>query len=200
MDVLDIIRRRYAAKEFNSEKVDDNQINYILESIRLAPSSYNLQPWSIIVVSDQKIKEQLYEYSYRQRQIITASDIFVFLTDLNIDRILNELKAARLDYGDDPNRVDQYISKLRAELSTKSREQLRSYLEHQTYIALGFAMLAAESLGIASCPMGGFEERGYRAVLGIEEDYAITVLLAIGYVTDRRDKKIRKQRVLLRRV
>ncbi|MEM4205155.1 MAG: nitroreductase family protein [Candidatus Anstonellales archaeon] len=200
MDVLDIIRHRYAAKEFNSEKVDDNQINYILESIRLAPSSYNLQPWSIIVVSDQKIKEQLYEYSYRQRQIITASDIFVFLTDLNIDRVLNELKAARLDYGDNPNRVDQYISKLRAELSTKSREQLRSYLEHQTYIALGFAMLAAESLGIASCPMGGFEERGYRAVLGIEEDYAITVLLAIGYVTDRRDKKIRKQRVLLRRV
>ncbi|MCS7122589.1 MAG: nitroreductase family protein, partial [Candidatus Micrarchaeota archaeon] len=123
-----------------------------------------------------------------------------FVTDLNIDRILDDLRQARLSIGDDLEKVNRYLDRLRSELTSKSPESLRAYLEHQTYIALGFAMLAAKERGIDSCPMGGFIEEEYRKILGIPDDMRVTVLLPLGYTEPRPIRKIRKKDVIMKNI
>lgn len=200
MNLLEIIKNRYSAKEFLDREIDERDLEYILESIRLSPSSYNLQPWKIVIVKSKDMKEKLYPYSYNQRQIITSPCILVFITDLNVDRILDDLREARLAIGDDLEKVNRYLDRLRSELTSKSPESLRAYLEHQTYIALGFAILAAKERGIDSCPMGGFQEEEYRRILGLPDDTRVTVLLPLGYTDSKPIRKIRKRNVVLKRI
>ena len=55
----------------------------------------------------------------------------------------------------------------------------------QTYIALGFAMMACASLSIDSCPIEGFNAAKYSQILKLS-DKGLTpnVVLAIGYAQD----------------
>ncbi|MDA0609192.1 MAG: nitroreductase family protein, partial [Bacteroidetes bacterium] len=53
-------RWRYATKRFDStKKVPEEQLNLILESIRLTPTSYGFQPFKVMVVNSLNLREQL---------------------------------------------------------------------------------------------------------------------------------------------
>ncbi|MCS7122930.1 MAG: nitroreductase family protein, partial [Candidatus Micrarchaeota archaeon] len=77
MNLIEIIKNRYAAKEFLDREIDEKDLEYIIESIRLSPSSYNLQPWRVVIVKSRETREKLYPYSYNQKQIITSPCILV---------------------------------------------------------------------------------------------------------------------------
>ncbi len=191
MSLVPLLRKRFCAKEFTSEKIPEEKINSIIEAIRLSPSSYNLQPWRIKIIKDQETKEKLFPASYNQKQITTCSHLLIFLTSLDIDEILGKLKKARLEAGTPEEQVDAYLSRLKASLEKKSPLELRMYLEEQTYIALGIAMLEAASLDIDSCAMGGFIEEEYKKILNIPEKYAVSVLLPLGKAAHPPRPKIR---------
>ena len=59
MDFDNIVRGRYAAKMFDGRKISESDMNKLFEIIWYAPSSFNIQPWKIVVVTDQKVKEKL---------------------------------------------------------------------------------------------------------------------------------------------
>ena len=58
MELLKSLEWRYATKKMNGEKVPQDKLERILEATRLAPSSYGLTPYHVIVVEDQKLKEE----------------------------------------------------------------------------------------------------------------------------------------------
>ena len=75
---------RYATKKFDAnKKVSEQDLDTLLEATRLSASSYGLQPYHVIVVSDQKVKEQLKPVSWDQSQITDASHIIVFANATN---------------------------------------------------------------------------------------------------------------------
>ena len=58
--IQEALNRRYATKAYDTtKKVSDEDLHTILEAMRLAPSSFGLQPWKFIVVTDMTIREQL---------------------------------------------------------------------------------------------------------------------------------------------
>ena len=59
--VLDAIKNRRSVLRFESTKVEDGEIEAILEAGRWAPSWINKQPWNFIVVKDRETKQQLSE-------------------------------------------------------------------------------------------------------------------------------------------
>lgn len=59
MTFLELSDQRYSVRSFTSEPVTDEQLNYILECARLAPSAVNFQPWHFYVVSQQDNREKL---------------------------------------------------------------------------------------------------------------------------------------------
>jgi len=76
--LIDTLNWRYATKAFDlSKKVSDENLNILIESLRLAPSSYGLQPWKFILVENSDLRAQLKSHSWNQSQITDASHLFV---------------------------------------------------------------------------------------------------------------------------
>ena len=78
MELLKKLQWRYAAKRMNGEKVPDEKLNRILDTIRLSHSSNGLQPYHILVISNRQLKEKIHEAACVQAQIVESSHLLVF--------------------------------------------------------------------------------------------------------------------------
>ena len=82
---------RYAVKSFDpSKKVSDQDIQKIKDAIRLAPTSYGLQPFRVVIVQDRDIKNKLKSSSFNQPQVDSSSHIFIFVAKLNVQKRIGE--------------------------------------------------------------------------------------------------------------
>ncbi|QED23485.1 nitroreductase family protein [Candidatus Deianiraea vastatrix] len=77
---------RYSTKVFDkTKKIDEKTFDEIMESLRMAPSSYGLQPWKFLVIRDENIRAKLRPFSWNQGQITDASHLIVFCANTKID-------------------------------------------------------------------------------------------------------------------
>lgn len=60
MDFLELTKKRFSARSYKSDKVEQNKIDYIIECARLAPSAVNYQPWYFLVVMSDTQKQKLH--------------------------------------------------------------------------------------------------------------------------------------------
>ncbi len=82
--LLDNLNWRYATKKFDAtKKISAADLNTLKEAVRLAASSYGLQPYKVIIVENPEIREKLKAAAYGQTQITDASQLFIFANDLN---------------------------------------------------------------------------------------------------------------------
>lgn len=52
--LMDLIEKRRSIRSYKSQEVAEEDLNYVLEAFRKAPSAKNLQPWKLVVVRDKK--------------------------------------------------------------------------------------------------------------------------------------------------
>ncbi len=175
---------RYAVKQYDRTRtVSEEDWNVLEDSVLLAPTSFGLQPFKLIVITDPAIKERLREAAYGQPQITDSSHLAVFaykklLTpdDLAkfIDRVAEVRKVERESLAD----YEQVIN------GSAKRAIDGGFIEawnsRQAYIALGFLLETAAMLGIDATPMEGFDAAKFNEILGLEE-YSAVVVAAIGY-------------------
>jgi len=183
-DFLSQLQWRYAIKAFDTtKKISASDLNKIFEAIRMAPSSYGLQPYYVKVVEDQTVRQKLYEAGYKQNQFLTASQIFVFITTGDVgSRIDGYERTASV--GLDPKVLEglkAHSKSMRDSLLSKSPEHLRTWASEQAHIALGFALAACAELAVDSCPMGGFSGPDFDKILQLPQGDHSTVVLTIGY-------------------
>lgn len=183
--LLDSLRWRYATKKFDSSrKISAETWDAIEESLVLTPSSFGLQPWKFLVITDPGVRANLSPESWGQTQVTEASHFVVL--------------AARTDL--QPKDIEEWIARMvEVQGSTQeilaplkgiiegfaqgmSHEARHAWNVRQTYIALGQLMAAAAVLGIDSCPMEGLSPAGYDKVLGLEgTGYGTVMACALGY-------------------
>jgi nitroreductase / dihydropteridine reductase len=113
MKILDALDWRYAVKKFSDEKISAAELKQLLNATRLSASSYGLQPYSIIVVESESIREQLLPFSYGQDKIAQSSHLIVF--------------AAQTQIGDAT--VDRHIDKC-VEIPKKPLSELANFSNH----------------------------------------------------------------------
>lgn len=60
MDFLELTKKRFSARSYKSDEVEEEKLNYIIECARFAPSAVNYQPWHFLIVKseEQKLKVQ----------------------------------------------------------------------------------------------------------------------------------------------
>lgn len=181
--ILERLRWRYATKNFDTTRVvSDDDLDTILEAIRLAPTSMGLQPFHVTVVADPKVKEAIHGAAYKQGQVMSASHLLVFSAKPNVREHAEKLwAAARRNGAPEENialmRKYYMIGRLRAALTFSKK----SWAARQAYIALGFAAMTAAQLGIDACPMEGFSSGKLAKILRLPDDLHPVALLAIGY-------------------
>lgn len=190
MEFKEIVKERYATKQFDSEKkISEDKLNELLEIIRFSPSSFNIQPWKIIVISNQEIKDKLFPASYNQPQVKDCSHLLVFCADKNIMENIELLEKEMISGGAKPEEVSDYLEMMSGFASQLPEEQKTLWAQKQIYIALGNAVNGSKSLGFDSCPMEGFSPKDYSEILELPENLTPTLVCPLGYALSESDKK-----------
>ncbi|MBD3748317.1 MAG: NAD(P)H-dependent oxidoreductase [Sphingobacteriales bacterium] len=179
--VLDALAWRYATKVFDaSRKLDQEQLQLLMQAIQLAPSSYGLQPYQVVVVENQEIKEQLKAAAYGQSQLADASHIFIFainknFTETHVDEFVeNIVKTRNIEVG----AVKGYLDVMKNTVNSRSQEELAIWNAKQAYIALGVLLETAALHEIDACPMEGFDHAKFDEILGLEDRNLTSVVIA----------------------
>jgi len=169
--LLDQLRWRYATKKFDSiRKISDTDWKTLEEALILTPSSFGLQPWKFIVVTDQKTREALVPFSWGQRQVADCSHFVVFAikTNLSLDDIDAYVRRIAEVRGVTPESLSSYRQLMVGKIiDGPLKSHVNAWAQRQAYIALGNFMTSAALLGIDTCPMEGFEPAEYDRILGL---------------------------------
>jgi nitroreductase len=199
MQLLESLRWRYATKKMNGEKIPQDKLNTILEATKLAPSSYGLTPYQVIVVEDQELKQRLQGACYGQTQLVDSSAVLVFatwdkITEDGVQEYMNTIAEQREISID---MLEEFKGTINGTLSNMSDEQKQTWAQKQTYIGLGFALVAAATEEVDSTPMEGFVPAQVDEVLGLKDlGLRSSVILTLGYRDEENDylyplKKVR---------
>jgi nitroreductase / dihydropteridine reductase len=158
---------RRAVKHFGAGPVD---VEPVIRAAANAPSSFGLQPYTIVAVKDKALKERLRPACYGQAQVTECDTLLVFCARTDISARAQEfLKASGAESV--RGMLEGFVAGMPDQIAWAAR---------QAYIALGFALAAAAELKIASCPMEGFVSTKVAEELGLESTLHPVVLLALG--------------------
>ena len=167
MNFREIVMSRYATKSFNGNVISDEQINKLIELIRHAPTSFNVQPWKVKLVRDDETKEQLRAASWNQPQIASCSHLFVFCANTDLDKLVDRPESQLTEAGLPAETVDGFVGMIRQFIGGLDATARLSWAQRQVYIALTNGINGAKSLGFDSCPMEGFEPDQYATILDL---------------------------------
>ncbi len=185
MSIIEHLQWRYATKAFDTNKtVSTEDLTHILEAGRLAATSFGLQPFKIIVVTDEAIKAKLVEKAWNQTHVQHNSALLVLAARTDIDEAMISEYTTRIETtrGLPAGSVDGYKDMMVGTLTTRTPEERVMWAQKQCYIALGTMMVAAAERKIDHCPMEGFDPAAFDEILGLAaKNLHATVILPIGY-------------------
>lgn len=185
MELLEGLRWRYATKKFDvNRKIGDTHIATLKDAIQLSASSYGLQLYKVLFISNPEIRVQLKAAAYGQPQITDASHVVVFchythINDEHVDEYLENIAMVRdVKVAD----LQDFGSVMKGSLKVQPEEAQNVWAAKQTYIALGTLLAATSELRIDACPMEGFNAEEFNNILKLDEqNLHASVIATIGY-------------------
>jgi len=183
--IIEAMQWRYATNKFDvTRKLNEEQLTNLLDATILAPSSFGLQPWKMIVVTNPEIRAKLQEAGYGQPKISEASHLVVFAVEKHINDALVDtfIKSVSDTRGIPLENLAGYADMIKGAIAPKSDEGRKEWAAKQAYIALGVLITAGAVEGIDVAPMEGFDPKKFDEILGLEEQGLETkVIAALGF-------------------
>lgn len=165
------IEMRRSIRKYSNRPIEDEKINALLESARLAPSGNNTQPWHYIIVKSEEMRQKVVEASHNQKWMLTAPVFIVCVADVRC-RIKEDIDV----YLDDNSPQDEVKRIIR-----------------DTSISVGYMLLEANSLGLGVCWVAEFTQEEIRPVLGIPSDKYVVGVITVGYPDENPKARPRKK-------
>ncbi len=182
---IENLQWRYATKKFDAkQKIAEDDLQNLLQSMQLTASSYGLQPYHIFVITDPEIRKKLQPVSWGQTQIVDASHLIVLAnkTEVDADWIDGYLANVSKTRNIPLEALSGYADFMKSKILVLSPEEQAEWSSKQNYLVLGNLLSAAAELKIDTCPMEGFEAEAYNEILGLsKKGLNATVVTAIGY-------------------
>ena len=184
--VLQQLGWRYATKKFDpTRKIVSEDWKTLEQALLLTPSSYGLQPWKFIIITDPSKRAELRPFTWNQPQVTDCSHYVVFTIRKNIDlghvqKLIDRTSEVRQIPA---TSIETYKQMMLSDVVHGPRSlQANEWAARQVYIALGNFMTSAAMLGIDTCPIEGFEPAKYDQALGLaHKGLAAAVCCAAGY-------------------
>ncbi|MGW4531353.1 nitroreductase family protein [Nocardia sp. NPDC004340] len=191
MSVADAIRTRRTIRHYRPDPVPAEALDTLIELAMEAPSSWNLQDRSLVVVTDAAGREGLTRATGGQPQPAEAPVMLVFVAEPHAWR------ADRSDIFELARGNRAWSEEFAAGFAAASTEfqqglaergLLREYAVKDAMIAASYVMLAATELGLATAPMNGWDEDEVKRVIGLDgrDDVAVALLMSVGYAAESR--------------
>lgn len=184
--LLQALNWRYATKAFDPQRrIAAATWEALEQSLVLTASSYGLQPWRFLVITDPAIRSQLRPHSWNQSQITDCSHLVVLLSKRTITTAdADQLIAATAERrGLEPGVLAGYRQMIQVDLIDGPRSAvIDEWAARQVYIALGNLLTSAALLEVDTCPIEGFSPVEYDRILALEgSDYRSCVVCACGH-------------------
>ena len=188
LTVWEAIKVRRSIRKFAPDDVSDEMIERMLEAANLAPSASNRQPWRFLVVKDKEIRKELRRICLGQRFIEEAPVVIVCFGDLG-RYSLEARKKRRKEFTDSGvtetlsgRFADPEFRAYRDSLPTPPREELRTPLISNTYIAIEHLVLMATALGLGTCWVGGFSDASeLNRLFSLADNLVPVAVIPVGY-------------------
>ncbi len=187
---------RHACKAFNdTKKISDEELHFILEAGIKSPSSFGMEGWKFLVITNEALKEKLRPACWDQVQVTSCSHLVIVLAAIDSVKVESgevkkrftrrEMTQESLDFY-----MDIYAKHLEKILSTD--ENIYHWTSKQSYIALANMMTAAAYIGIDSCPIEGFEKEKVEEILELDTSkYQLSVVVPFGYRLNEQPSQLR---------
>ena len=186
MNFQEVNEKRRAIDIFDPEKaVSDKLLEEMIALASKAPSSFNLQPWNLLVLRDQAKKEQLKSLAWDQPKVVEAPVILVVLADKNgwqeghptVEKNWQEmLKSGSMQ----PEQREWFLNATKSLYDWSPDANLAFAAKNTGFFAMAL-MYAATSLGLETHPMDGFDHEGVRKAFHVPDNFWIPLLIAVGH-------------------
>lgn len=187
---------RHACKIFDeNKKISDEEIQYILEAGQKSPSSFGMEGWKFLVISNDALKEKIRPACWDQVQVTSCSHLVIILTAIDSVKVESGEVEKRFRRREMPQEsldfyMDIYAKHLEKTLSTD--ENIYAWTAKQTYIALGNMMTAGAYIGIDSCPIEGYEKEKVEEILELDTSkWQLSVVVPFGYRLNEQSTQLR---------
>jgi nitroreductase len=184
-DVRLALNWRFAIKKFDpARRVPDETWNTIQQAAIYAPSSYGLQPWKFVVITEPTAKALASANSYNQPQPKDCSHFVVFAARKgvnagDVERYMARTASVR---GVPRESLNGFADAINGTIKTLGPEGADVWCSRQAYIALGFLLSACAMLGVDACPMEGIDRAAHDRALGLDKlGYGSLCAAAVGY-------------------
>lgn len=185
MDIVEQLKWRYAVKKFDSKRILPlEKVEKLKIAFNLTATSYGLQPIKLVVVKNKALQQQLVSHSYNQQQVAQASHVLIICIENKIDSeyIVRYFKQVKHIRGTSDEILNPFKDSMVDSFSKKGERKIREWAVNQAYLAIGNLLTICAIEKIDSCPMEGFEPKGYDELLELENKELTSVLvLPVGY-------------------
>ncbi len=176
MDVFEAIEKRRSVKHFDPNyTMSKQEINKILSAAILSPTSYNIQNWRFVAITDKSLKTKIRQASWNQAQVTDASVVLILCADL-----LAWKKNPARYWKDAPKATQEYL----IPSIIKSYEGQDQFQRDEAIRSCGMAaqtiMLATKAMNYDSCPMIGFDPDQVAKIINLPDDHIIVMMITIG--------------------
>ncbi|WPJ98021.1 nitroreductase family protein [Coraliomargarita algicola] len=175
MDTTTAIHQRRSVKHYDpNHKMSEVEIQELLELALLSPTSFNMQNWRFVVVTDPEKRAAIQAAAWNQAQVTEASITILLCADLHAHE-----DAGRY-WVNAPEPVQEMLVPMIAPFYGSNPQLQRDEAMRSIGIAAQTLMLAAKSMGYDSCPMIGFDPIKVGEIIALPEHHVIGMMLTVG--------------------
>ena len=175
MDTITAIKERRSVKHYdNAHEMSEAEINALLELALLSPTSFNMQNWRFVVVTDPEKRAAIQAAAWNQAQVTEASITILLCAKLNAHE-----DAGRY-WVHAPQSVQDMLVPMIAPLYQNNAQLRRDEAMRSIGIAAQTLMLTAKSMGYDSCPMIGFDPKKVAEIIDLPENHVVGMMLTVG--------------------
>ena len=182
MELSEALRSRRSVHQYTDESLDEETIRDVFADAKFAPSSFNLQPWEYLVLTDDDDRQRLRAVANDQEHITEAPAAVVVLGNTDPSAHAERVFEDWLDKEYIPNEdVKQALVETAEGMAEMEESERRVWTTRSTALGAMAVMLSAWDRGVASCPMEGFDAEGLVEEFGVPEGFEPVMLLTMGY-------------------
>ena len=176
MELFTAIEQRRAIKHYdNKAKMSESDFAQMMEAVLLSPTSYNIQHWRFVRVTDQQARVKIKEAAWGQQQIEDASEVIVLCADTQAWADRPERYWANADKNTQDMLLPMLDSFYRGNQQLQRDEAMRS-----CGMAAQTLMLTAKALGHDSGPIIGFDAPTVADIIQLPEGHVISMIITVG--------------------
>lgn len=176
MNVTEAIDSRRSIKLYDAEHVmPEEDLTELIRLAKLAPSSFNMQNYRLVVVSDRQLRKKIRAVAWDQAQVTDASALFIMCADLTAHHA-----DPSLYWGHAPQQIQDMLGPMIKPFYDGKPELTRDEGIRSTALAGMTLMLAAKDMGYDSCPMVGFDCDAVAKLINLPDTHVLSFMITIG--------------------